>query len=263
MHRLTLALLLLTPAASFSQSPFDGGWIFDENSVQQSEKPKPVTYLVAKGMLRCSDCFASPKINADGLDQKVHETSYWDTVSAGIVDAYTVEIIAKKAGKTMYTEIDTVSPDGSTLTQVVKDTTEAQPVTSETLSKRVKPAPSGFHILSGSWLFYKKRKSKVVPNVPAISYRCTADGFSAWTPLGERYDAKFDGKDYPVEDDPGHTMTSVKLLSPREVEITSKRNGKVVGVLHLSVTPDGKSIHGVFENRESNTSSSYELRRLQ
>jgi hypothetical protein len=184
-------------------------------------------------------------------------------VSARIVDAYTVEIIAKKGGKTMYTEIDTVSPDGSTLTHVVKDTTEAQPVTSETLSERVKPAPSGSHILSGSWLFYKKSKSKVVPNVPAISYRCTADGFSAWTPLGERYDAKFDGKDYPVEDDPGHTMTSVKLLSPSEVEITSKRNGKVVGVLHLSVTPDGKSIHGVFENKENNTSSSYELRKLQ
>jgi hypothetical protein len=146
---------------------------------------------------------------------------------------------------------------------VVKDTTEAQPVTSETLSKRVKQAPSGSHIVSGSWLFYKKSKSKVVPNVPAISYRCTADGFSAWTPLGERYDAKFDGKDYPVEDDPGHTMTSVKLLSPTEVEITSKRNGKVVGVLHLSVTPDGESIHGVFENKENNISSSYELRKLQ
>ena len=146
---------------------------------------------------------------------------------------------------------------------MVKDTTEAQPVTSETLSKRVEQAPGGSHILSGSWLFYKKSKSKVLPNIPAISYRCTADGFSAWTPLGERYDAKFDGKDYPVEDDPGHTMTSVKLLSPSEVEITSKRNGKVVGVLHLSVAPDGKSIHGVFENKENNTSSSYELRKLQ
>jgi len=263
MKRLTLSLLLLMPAVSFSQSLFDGGWIFDEDSVQQSEKPKAVTYFVAKGILRCSDCFANPEINADGRDQKVHETSYWDTVSARIVDAYTVEIIAKKAGKTMYTETDKVSPDGSTLTQVVKDTTEAQSVTSETFSKRVTQAPTGSHVLSGSWLFYEKSKSKVVPNVPAISYRCTADGFSAWTPLGERYDAKFDCKDYPVEYDPGHTMTSVKRLGPSEVEITSKRNGKVVGVLHLSVRPDGKSIHGVFENKEENTSSSYELRKLQ
>ena len=43
MKRLTLTLLLLTPAALLSQSPFDGGWIIDENFVQQSEKPKPVT----------------------------------------------------------------------------------------------------------------------------------------------------------------------------------------------------------------------------
>lgn len=263
MKRLTLTLLLLTPAASFSQSLFDGGWIFDEDSVQQSEKPKPVTYSVANGMLRCSDCFARPEINADGRDHRVHETSYWDTVSARIIDASTVEIIAKRAGKTMFTELDTVSPDGGTLTKVVKDTTEAQAVTSETLSKRVDHATSGSHILSGSWLFYKKSKSKIFSDIPAISYRCTADGFSAWTPLGERYDAKFDGKDYPVEDDPGHTMTSVKRLSPSEVEITSKRNGKVVGVLLLTVTPDGRSIHGVFQNKENNTSSSYELRKLQ
>ncbi|MGB9435960.1 MAG: hypothetical protein WBQ89_27170 [Candidatus Acidiferrum sp.] len=258
-----LLLLLLSPVASRAQSPFDGGWIFDEDTVQQSEKPKPVTYLVGKGMLHCSDCFASPEIKANGRDQKVHETSYWDTVSARIVDAFTVEIVAKKAGKTMFTEVDTISPEGSTLTQVVKDTTEAQPVESETLSKRVEQAPSGYHLLSGSWLFYKKGKSKVAPNVPAISYRCTADGFSAWTPLGERYDAKFDGNFYPVQDDPGHTMTSVKLLSPTEVEITSKRGEKIVSVLHLSVMPDGKSIHAVFENKENNTTSSYQLQKLQ
>lgn len=256
-------LLLLWPVASCAQSLFDGGWVFVENSVKQSEKPKAVTYLVGKGMLHCSDCFASPEIDADGQDQKVQETAYWDTVSARIVDAYTVEIVAKKAGKTMFTEVDTVSTDGNTLTQVVKDTTEAQAVESETLSKRVEPAPTGTHRLSGSWLFSKKIASKPAPNVPAISYKCTAEGFSAWTPLGERYDAKFDGKFYPVEDDPGHTMTSVKLLSATEVEITAKRGEKIVSVLHLSVTPDGKTIHGVFENKEQNTTSRYELRKLQ
>jgi hypothetical protein len=63
--------------------------------------------------------------------------------------------------------------------------------------------------------------------------------------LGEKYDAKFDGKFYPVEDDPGHTMTFVKLLNPTGVEITSKRGEKIISVLHLSVMPDGKSIHGI------------------
>jgi hypothetical protein len=214
-------------------------------------------------MLQCSDCFGSPEIKANGRDQRVHETSYWDTVSARIVDAFTVEIVAKKAGKTMFTEVDTVSPDRSTLTQVLKDTTEAQPSKVRHSANELNKAPNGYHLLSGSWLFSKKSKSKVAPNVPAISHRCTADGFSAWTPLGERYDAKFDGKFYPVQDDPGHTMTSVKLLSPTEVETTSKREGKIVGVLHLSVMPDGKSIDGIFENKENNTRSSYQLRKLQ
>jgi len=253
-----LLLLFLSPAASLAQSPFDGTWIIDANTVQLPEKS--AVYLLAKGTLRCSDCFASPEIKADGHDQKILETSYWDTVSARIVDAYTVEIIAKKAGKTMFTEVDTISPDGRTLTQVVKDTTEARPVTNETLSQRVEQAPSGSHILSGSWRVYKTNRSK---NGATITYRCTADGFSAETPLGERYDAKFDGKDYPVEDDPGHTTASVKLLSPSEVEVTSKRNGKVVGILHLSVVPGGKSIHAVFENKEGNTTSTFEMQKQQ
>jgi hypothetical protein len=256
-------LLLFLPGAARAQSPFDGGWVFAEDTWKLSEKPKPEAYLLSQGVLHCSDCFASPEIKADGYDQKVPETSYWDSVSARTVDANTVEIIAKKAGKTMYTEVDTVSSDGSTLTRQVKDTTEAQPVESETLSKRVEPAPSGSHILSGSWVFYKNKPKKAPKGVPAISYKCTAEGFSAWTPLGERYDAKFDGKDYLVEDDPGHTTASVKLLSPTEVQVTSKRNGKVVSILHLTALPDGKSIHAVFENKENNTTSTYGMHKLQ
>ena len=98
-------------------------------------------------------------------------------------------------------------------------------------------------------------------NGSTIKYTCTADGFSAETPLGEKFSAKFDGKDYPVEDDPGHTMVSVKRLAPDTVELTTKRSGKVVGLLHLTVAPDGKSIQVVFENKESNTTSTYKMQR--
>jgi hypothetical protein len=57
------------------------------------------------------------------------------------VDAYTLAIIAKKAGKTMFTEVDAITPSGATLTQVVKDTTEAETVTIETRSHRVAKGP--------------------------------------------------------------------------------------------------------------------------
>jgi hypothetical protein len=43
--------------------------------------------------------------------------------------------------------------------------------------------------------------------------------------------------------------------------VTSKRNGKIVGILHLTVMPGGKSIHAVFENKEDNTTKTYEMQK--
>ena len=250
-----LLLVLLLPAWSLAQSPFDGTWIINSNA-QLPEKP--VVYLLERGMFRCDGCLANGEIKADGDDQKVEKTSYWDTVSVRIVDDRTVEIISKKAGKTMFTEVDTVSADGQTLSQVVKDTTEVQAVTIETVSKRLEKGPNGSHLLSGSWQAYKVNKSK---NGSIITYRCTADGFSAKTPLGENFDAKFDGNFYPVEDDPAYTMVMLRLLSPNTVEQTNKRDGKVVGVLRLTVAPDGKTIHATYENKENDTTTRSEMRK--
>lgn len=250
--KMLLALLLLSPVASLAQSPFDGIWLIDSNTTQLPQKP--AAYLLVKGMFQ----WAGTEIKADGTDQKVSETGYWDTVSVRIVDDHTVEIISKKAGKTMFTEVDTVSPDGGRLTQVVKDTTEAQAVTIETLSKRVEKGPAGSHALSGSWQAYRISRSQ---NGSIIKYRCTAEGFSAETPLGEKFDAKFDGKEYPVGDDPTHPMVSVKLLNPNTIEQTGKRDGKVVGILRLTVAPDGETIHATYQNKEANTTTSYEMRK--
>src|SRR5215472_13520878 len=250
--KLLLAVLLLSPVAVTAQSPFDGTWIIDSNTVQIPQKP--AAYLLAKEVFRSEGA----EIKADGTDQRVPETGYWDTVSVRIVDDHTVEIVSKKAGKIMFTEVATVSPDGGTLTQLVRDTTEAQAVTIETVSKRIDKGPPGSHTLSGSWQAYNVSKSK---NGSTIRYKCTADGFSAETPLGEKFDAKFDGKFYPVEDDTAHTMVSLKLVSPNSVEQTAKRDGKIVGVLRLTVAPDGATIHGTYENKEDNTTTGFEMRK--
>ena len=252
MKRL-IALLLFSPAASLSQSLFDGTWLFTAPLPQ-----KPAVYSLAKGMFRCSGCLPNMEIKADGDDHKVAETDYWDTVNLQTVDDHTVIFIAKKAGKATFTEVDAVSPDGSTLTQLVKDTTEAETVTIETRSRRSGKGPAGSHAVSGSWRAYKTSRSR---NGSISQYKCTAEGFSAETPLGEKFNAKFDGKDYPVEDDPGGTMVSAKLLSPDTVELTSKRNGKVVAIKQMSVTPGGKSIHVVFKNDEGETMTTFDLKK--
>lgn len=253
MKRL-IVLLLLAPAISFGQSPFDGTWLFTAQLPTE-----PAVYLLAKGMFRCSGCLPNMEIEADGNDHKVTGAPYWDTVNLQTVDAHTVVFIAKKAGKTMFTEVDAVSPDGATLTQLVKDTTEAETVTLETRNRRIAKAPPGSHAVSGSWRAYRTNRSR---NGSITHYKCTSNGFSAESPLGEKFNAKFDGKDYPVEDDPGHTVVSARRLSPNDVVLTSKRNGKVVAIKQMSVTPGGKSIHVVFKNEAGEVTSIFDLQKL-
>ena len=247
-----LLLVVLFPTASRSQSPFDGTWVIDTNKNRNFAAEKPIAFSIADGMFRDGDRV----VKADGKDQKVPATGYWDTVSVRIVDDHTVEVTYKKAGKPMFTDTDTVSPDGDTLTQVVKDTTEAEAVTYESVFKRIAPAPPGAHVLSGSWQIFKQSRSA---NSTIITYKCTSQGFSAETPLGEKFDAKFDGKFYLIEDDPARTMVAVKQIGANTVEMTNQRDGKIVFVVRLEVTPDGKAIHASSESKEDGSIKTWEL----
>jgi len=247
-----LILLLLTPGA-FGQSPFDGTWVLDPPIPQ-----KPLEYSLSRGVFHCSGCIANVEVQADGVDHKVSEGDYWDTVNVRVIDTRTVQIIAKKAGKTMFTELSSVAPDGSTLTQQIKDTTEAETVTIETLARRMEKAPPDAHLISGSWHAYRVNRSN---NGSLITYKCTSQGFSGETPLGEKFDAKFDGKFYPVEDDPGHTLVAAKLLNANTVELTHQRKDKIVSVARLTVAIDGKTLHVVFENKDAGTTTTFDFHR--
>lgn len=248
-----LFTLLFFGGVSAGQSPFDGSWV---NKVGERLPEGLLSYSLSDGTFRCSCAIGNIEIKPDGIDHKTRDTAYWDTLNVQAADAHIVVLIAKKVGRTMFTEIDSVSQDGNTLTQMVKDTTEAETVTIETQSHRVEAGPVSSHMISGKWKAFKAGRSL---NGLLIKYTCTKDSFSAETPLGERYTAKFDGKFYPVEDDPAHTMVSAKLLDARIVELTSKRNGKIVSISRLSVDRDGNSIHAIFENRETGVKTTYDF----
>jgi len=247
-----LLILLLLTTGAFGQSSFDGTWVLDPAIPQ-----KPIVHTLVHGVFHSSD-WADVEVTADGLDHKVMEGDYWDTLNVRVVDARTVQIVAKKAGKTMFTELASVSPNGSTLTQQIKDTTEAQTVTIETLAHRIEKAPPDAHLISGSWQAYQVNRSN---NGSLITYKCTSQGFSGETPLGEKFDAKFDGKFYPVEDDPGHTLVAAKLLNANTVELTHMRKAKIVSIARLSVAPDGKILHVVFENKDAGTTTTFDFHR--
>ena len=250
-----LILLLAAPSIAFGQSPFDGTWVLDPPVPQ-----KPIEYSLAGGVFHCSECIANVEVKADGIDHKITENDYWDTLNVRSLDARSVEIMAKKAGKTMYMEFATVSPDGATLTQVIKDSTQADTVTIETLAHRIAKGPPEAHAVSGTWRAYQTKRSD---NGSSIIYKCTKEAFSGETPLGEKYTAKFDGKFYPVEDDPGHTLVAARLVNPTTVELTHKRSDQVVSVARLAVAPDGKTIHVVFENKDAGTTTNFDFHKKQ
>ncbi|HEV2400728.1 MAG TPA: hypothetical protein VGS27_27585 [Candidatus Sulfotelmatobacter sp.] len=250
-----IVLLLLTPIHSFAQSPFDGTWVLDPPIPQQ-----PIEYTLANGTFHCSGCIVNVAVPSDGADHRVPASDYWDTVRVDSLDSHAVEITAKKDGKTMLTEFDAISPDGDTLTQLVTDTTETQPVITTTICHRLSKGPADSSVLAGTWHAAIVHRSS---NGSIITYKCTPEGFSGATPLGEKFDAKFDGKFYPVEDDPGKTMVSAKLINPNEVELTHKRQEKIVSVSDMTVTPDGKTIHVRLDNKDTGTTTNFDLHRQQ
>lgn len=76
--------------------------------------------------------------------------------------------------------------------------------------------------------------------------------------LGEEFEAKFDGKYYLIEDDPWHTMVSVKLINPNNVAGQSTRwQGRFRRA--FDGTPDGKTIDASSESKEDGNIKTWEL----
>ena len=157
----------------------------------------------------------------------------------------------------MGSDTQTVSADGNTLNDKFTDTTGTQPVTGDVTSTRVSPGPTGSHAVSGSWRTSKV--NTVSSNGLTVTYQGTADGLKMSDPNGNSYDAKFDGKDYPIQGDPGHTMVSLKRIGDDTIEETDKRDGKVVGVSRMTVSKDGKSIQVEYTDKQRGTTTSYTM----
>ena len=71
------------------------------------------------------------------------------------------------------------------------------------------------------------------------------------TPTGESWEAKLDGKEYPVKGIYASETVSVKQLGDRAIEVTYKRDGKLYSVQKITVSPDGKKMTTVSDNKQS------------
>jgi hypothetical protein len=253
MKKSLFAILLLPILAWAAQSPFDGTWKVDLNTAQFPEKPQVI--VLQNGTFQCSTC--DPKINvkADGTDQPIQGSTEIDRLAVKVVDNKTVETTSKKGARVVESSKTTASADGKTVTAEFTFYPEAskQPVTGKETLIRVAAGPSGSHAISGSWRIQKVSESE---SALTFTYKSSPDGLMMSDPIGESYDAKFDGKDYPIKGATGYTVSLTKM-NDRSIDETDKRDGKAVTVNHMTVSADGKTLTIKSENKVQGTTATY------
>jgi hypothetical protein len=72
--------------------------------------------------------------------------------------------------------------------------------------------------------------------------KTTQDGISGdGKPIHVEWSGKFDGKDYPATGDPNADSRSYRKVDDRTLEMTAKKNGKVIATARTAVSADGKT----------------------
>ena len=225
-----LLLALLMPASALGQSDFDGTWKIDLNSSQLQTETQ--VFLLQNGTYECRSCVPIIKLKADGTDQTVPGSPYFDTISVKVADERTIEETRKKKSKVVAISTITVSTDGNTATFEYTDNSHASgdPVTGRDSVVRVgknKRSP-GVHAISGSWRFSKMEN--LSDNARTFTLRVEDDTLSMTNPIGESYSAKLDGTEPPYKGDPAVGSVSVKRLSKGTIEETDLHDGKAIRV---------------------------------
>jgi hypothetical protein len=255
--KMWFVVLLLWPTILPAQSPFDGTWVAKLESVQFPKKPE--VYLLQDGTYTCTSCVPRTEVKADGKDYPVAGSPYFSTIGVQIIDDRNIQITEKQGGRTVYSEVDTVSPDGNTLVQKITDSASpnGEPVTAEETFSRVSPGPVGSSPISGSWQAEKVKGTS--ESGLTVTYHSTSDGLQASNPNGEGYSAKFDGKEYPIQGDPAHDTVALRRINANTIVETDKQEGAVHYMLRMTVSPDGKSMQVTETDNERGTQTTYTL----
>ena len=246
MKKLLWFVLWFFPVLVFAQSPFDGTWKTNMTASKLSQKP--YEFSVNNGIYDCESC--SPKVKnlkADGQDQSVTGQNY-DTLAVRVTEANSIHVTGKKAGKPEFEQTRTASEDGKTLT--VSSTNYpadgSASYKSESKWTRVSKGPAGSNATSGSW-----RIQTVNEDNAGLVTTWKGDGskLSMSTPTGVSWEAKLDGKEYPVKGTYANETVSVKPLGERSIEATYRRDGKLESVDKITVSADGKQMTTVSDNK--------------
>ena len=253
MKKLLCVVLWFLPLMLFAQSPFDGTW--KTNMAESKLSQKPYVFSVNNGMYDCESCAPRIKVKADGKDQPVTGQTY-DTIAVQVVDANTVHIITKKAGKMVSDQVRTASPDGKMMTIAITNypADGSQPYKVEVKFTRASKGPAGSNATSGSWHIQNLNEDAAGLT---STWKGSGDGLSMSTGTGTSWEAKFDGKEYPVKGTYANETVSLKKLGDRSIEVTYKRDSKLYSIEKITVSPDGKKMTSVVDTKQTGRVSTY------
>lgn len=217
---------------------------------QRGELPqKPIRRELLNGRYKCFTCVPMIDVKADGTDQRVSAPGF-DTVSVSVIDDRTVAFTYKKAGATVRSQKLVIGPDGSRLTSENRDQREndSQPNSYTVIDSRIEEGPAGSHAISGEW---KRAAVTSVSDSALIAMFKVADHALTMTKPreGGSYTAKFDGKDYPLKGDPMADAVSLRRIDSEAIEEIDKKDGKVVEVYRYTLSPDGRTMTVVYDNK--------------
>jgi hypothetical protein len=247
--------LLLLPAVTLAQSALVGTWKADISDYKPPTKPNQ--YLLSHGVYHCKTCAPPYAVKADGQDHAVTGHPYYDSVAITVVDANTISEIDKKGGKTVTTGTMTISSDGKSMQFEFSDSSNSNgaPIVGKGTATRLAKGPASSHAVSGSW-----RTTKITnlsDNGLITTYALSGTTLKMTDPTGQSYSAPVDGTDSPFMGDPGQTSVSIKRIDDNTVDEIDRRDGKVIGSAHISVSADGKTMTVKFKDDVRGTSGTY------
>src|SRR5579862_385343 len=86
------------------------------------------------------------------------------------------------------------------------------------------------------------KNSTVVYEAAGDEIKVTVDGTDKdGNAVHNEWTGKFDGKDYPLMGDPSMNTRSYKRMNARTLELTGKKDGKVIATGRITVSADGKT----------------------
>ncbi len=247
------AVLMVAATAAGAASRFDGTWRYDLGSLDAPKKPN--VYLLAGGSYTCSTCIPAYTIPADGAFHATPGNPYRDELSVKVVDARTVTLTGRKAGKVVTEMTETVAPDDATATATFNDMTATNgvAVTGTSVTRRVAPAPAGAHKVSGSWL--DTATGTLADAGQLVTLKMDGETLAMTTPTGVAYTAVVGGPEAPVTGDPGWTTVSLTRTGPDTLIENDYRDGKLTGVFTYALAADGRSMRTTFDDRLHGTTS--------